>query len=58
MSDASFILRVVVVTLAAILCAVVLVMLWGLFVPAVDNKEIFAIIDLFSKLSSVALWDW
>jgi chromate transport protein ChrA len=39
-----FLLRVVIITLAAILAAVVLVMLYGLFDTKVDNKEIFSIV--------------
>lgn len=39
-----FIFRIVVITLAAILVAVIAVMLAGLFRPEVDNKEVFAIL--------------
>jgi len=44
MTDGVFVFRVVVCTLAAILVAVIVVMLAGLFDPIVDNKEIFAIL--------------
>ena len=47
MSDAgtaSFLYRVIVITLAVILCSVVAAMLYGLFDHRVDNKEIFAVI--------------
>ncbi len=44
MDQATFIFRTVVVTLAAILAAVVVVLLWGLYDSRVDNHEIFAII--------------
>lgn len=44
MDDGKFIFRVVVVTLAAILAAVILVLLIGLFNREVDNKEIFAVL--------------
>lgn len=44
MGNAEFTLRVVVVTLAAILVAVILVMLAGLFNQDVDNKAIFAVL--------------
>lgn len=40
----SFLYRVVVVTLAVILLAVVVAMLYGLFDPRVDNKDIFSVI--------------
>ncbi len=42
--QAPFIFRVVVVTLAAVILSVVLIMLVGLFDQRVDNKEVFAII--------------
>lgn len=45
MDQTTFIFRVVVVTLAAILISVIAAMLYGLFTPAVDNKEIFAILS-------------
>lgn len=44
MDQSTFIFRVVTVTLAAILIAVIAAMLYGLFEPKVDNKEIFAIL--------------
>ena len=44
MDNGVFIFRVVVVTLAIILLAVVAAMLKGLFDPQVDNKDIFSII--------------
>ena len=44
MDEDKFIFRAVVVTLALILVAVISAMLFGLFTPAVDNKEVFAII--------------
>lgn len=44
MDHQTFVFRVVVITLAAILVAVISVMLIGLFDPIVDNKEVFAII--------------
>lgn len=40
----TFTTRVVVVTLAVILMAVVAVMMWGLFDTRVDNNKIFEII--------------
>lgn len=40
-----FIFRVVTITLAAILVAVIAAMLFGLFNPLVDNKEVFAILS-------------
>lgn len=39
-----FVFKVVVATLASILVAVVGAMLYGLYIPSVDNKEIFAVI--------------
>lgn len=45
MNQPTFIFRVVVVTLAMILVSVIAAMLWGLFTPSVDNKEIFAILS-------------
>lgn len=44
MTDESFVVRVVTVTLAAVIVAVVIVLLIGLFDPAVDNKDIFKVI--------------
>lgn len=44
MDQSTFIFRVVTVTLAAILVAVICAMLYGLFEPKVDNKDIFAIL--------------
>lgn len=44
MDESTFIRRVVVVTLAAILVAVIAVLLSGLFHPNVDNKAIFEIL--------------
>lgn len=44
MTDASFILRVGVTTLALILLAMVAMMLHGLFDPAVDNDKLLAIL--------------
>lgn len=44
MDQSTFIFRVVTVTLAAILVAVIAAMLYGLFEPKVDNKDIFAIL--------------
>jgi hypothetical protein len=44
MDDRQFIVRVVVVTLAAILVAVIGAMLYGLYDPRVDNESIFKII--------------
>lgn len=44
MDQQTFIFRVVTVTLAAILVAVIAAMLFGLFEPRVDNKDIFAIL--------------
>lgn len=41
MDQSAFIFRVVVVTLAAVLVSVVLVMLAGLFDPKVDNAAVF-----------------
>lgn len=45
MSQQVFIFRVVTITLAAILVAVIAAMLYGLFNQNVDNKEIFAILS-------------
>lgn len=46
MQDQSgFVIRVVTLTLAAILLAVIATMLVGLFTPSVDNKEVFAILS-------------
>lgn len=42
--QAAFIYRIVTITLAIILCAVICAMLYGLYDPKVDNKDIFAII--------------
>lgn len=44
MDQQSFIFRVVTVTLAAILMAVIVAMLWGLYDVRVDNKDIFGIL--------------
>lgn len=44
MDQQTFIYRVVVITLAAILVSVIGAMLYGLFDSHVDNKEIFAIL--------------
>lgn len=44
MDHATFIYRVVVVTLSLIIVAMISAMIIGLFDPVVDNKEIFAII--------------
>lgn len=44
LDNQTFIVRVVVPTLAAVVVAVTLGMLKGLFVPQVDNSEIFKII--------------
>lgn len=44
MDQSAFIFRVVTVTLAIVIVAVVAVMLYGLFDRGVDNKDIFAII--------------
>ena len=44
MDDRRFILRVVVLTLSAILIAVIGAMLAGLFHPEVSNEEIFKIL--------------
>jgi hypothetical protein len=43
-NDRSFIFKIVIITLAVVVMSVVFVLLAGLFTPAVDNKEIFAII--------------
>lgn len=44
MTQSTFIFRVVTITLAAILVAVIAAMLYGLFDQRVDNKEIFSIL--------------
>lgn len=44
MDQSTFIFRVVTITLAMILVAVIAAMLYGLFDQNVDNKEIFAIL--------------
>lgn len=44
MDQSTFIFRVVTVTLAIVILAVIFAMLYGLFDQAVDNKEIFAIL--------------
>lgn len=44
MPERTFILRVVICTLAFILGGTVLVMLWGLFDAKVDNDKIFAML--------------
>lgn len=44
MDDTRFIFRVVTVTLAAVIVAVIGALLIGLFDPIVDNKAIFGII--------------
>lgn len=44
MPNQEFIYKVVVLTLAAILVAVISILLIGLFDPLVDNKEVFKII--------------
>ena len=44
MDQPAFVIRIVTITLAAVLIAVIGAMLYGLFTPAVDNKEIFTII--------------
>lgn len=44
MSDSIFIYRVVICTLAFVMCSVIAVLLIGLFNPIVDNKEIFTIL--------------
>ncbi len=44
MDNSTFVFRVVVVTLAAILMSMIAVMLAGLFDPIVDNEAIFAIL--------------
>lgn len=45
MTDSVFLMRVVICTLAFVICSVICVFLDGLFTPAVDNKEIFAILS-------------
>lgn len=45
MDQQTFIFRVVTITLAAILVAVIAAMLYGLFDQRVDNKDIFAILS-------------
>lgn len=45
MDQQTFIFRVVTVTLASILIAVIVAMLYGLYDPKVDNKDIFAILS-------------
>lgn len=42
--SSAFVVRVVVVTLATVLAAVIGAMLWGLFDTRVDNAEIFKIL--------------
>ncbi len=44
MSQRDFIIRVVTVTLAVVIAAVVVAMLIGLFDPLVDNAEVFKIL--------------
>lgn len=44
MSNQDFLFRVVTVTLAAVLVAVIGVLLAGLFDPLVDNDKVFAIL--------------
>lgn len=44
MTDNIFIMRVVICTLAFVMCSVIAVLLSGLFHPAIDNKEIFTIL--------------
>lgn len=54
-SDRSFVLRVIVVVLAASALSVVFALLAGLFHPAVDNKMIFQILTPMSQQISGAL---
>jgi uncharacterized YccA/Bax inhibitor family protein len=42
--DRSFVIRLAAVVLAGVVLGMVVVMLAGLFHPAVDNKEIFSIL--------------
>lgn len=44
MSDETFVVRVVTVTLAAVIIAVVCTLLAGLFNPLVDNADVFKVI--------------
>ncbi len=44
MDQSTFIFRVVTITLAVVIVAVVIAMLIGLFHPSIDNAEIFKIL--------------